>query len=135
MIKIYYALFLICACNSLCAMINDIPIVKLPSQKEIASRLNALKLQDFVTKTKIDHELGDHKENVLSINCAIVCALYKYEDAPSTKQINIILAQQKKPEIIAAILKGHPEAIQYLEEAEKTAIKLMLEARKNKKAT
>jgi hypothetical protein len=138
MIKIYYTLLLLGLGNGLCAMETNAEFdkyVQLPSQKEIASRLNTLKLQDFVTKTKIDYDLGDKKEHPLSIDCAVACALFKYENTPSTKQLNIALAQQKRPEIISAILQDHPKAIQYIKEAEETAAKLMLTAKENKKKT
>lgn len=131
--KIYCALFLFSTYNGLCAMKNDIPVVQLPSQQQIASRLNALKLQDFVTKTGIDYTLGDQKENALSTDCAVACSLYAYTNAPSTKQLNIALAHQKKPEIIAAILKDHPDAIQYIKKAEENAAEKMSELQTNLK--
>jgi hypothetical protein len=133
MIKTTLTLLILGIFNAASAMENaldkkyNIQPVTLPSQKEIARRLNKLDLKDFVEKTRIDHILGDQIEHPFSTDCAVACALFAYEDAPSTKSLNIILAKQKKPEIIVAILQDHPNAIAYIKESSELSTKKMEE--------
>jgi len=115
MTKLSFALLLLSACNGLMSM----DIVKLPSQKEIARRLNGIGLDHFVGKTKIHTTLGD-SEAPLNQVCVTVCvtvdkAIYDYNKNDNEPHLHNLM-NSFKPDIIKIILQDHPTAIDFLKE-------------------
>jgi hypothetical protein len=109
MTKISLTLLLLGACNGLIAM----EAVKLPSQKEISSRISNLGMDHFVEKTKIDKTLGDQERYPTGVSLAVELALYDYNEYLKQPMMANLM-QMRKPEIITAILQDHPEAIESL---------------------
>jgi hypothetical protein len=88
-------------------------IVKLPSQQKIASRLYKIGIGDFVKQTQIDEKLSKKKLTPFQVYMAVEHASYKYQQCLLKPSIAML---DKRAEIITAILKDHPTAINELKE-------------------
>jgi hypothetical protein len=110
MTKTYLSLLLLCSYSTVSPMEN---FVELPSKKEINSRLNSLNLKHFAENTQISEDLAWEKKHPIGVVVAIDSALKSYR--PQNKQL-AIQAKTSRQDIIKAILKNDPEALECLKE-------------------
>jgi hypothetical protein len=116
--KIILSLLLFSACNELCAMQK--PII-LPSRKELTNRLEAIGLEDFNKKTKIDLILGGQTKYPHDV-ADIVNRAFKhylsedrYEGLETINQKDLDqYMQASKKMAIEVILQDHPKALEEL---------------------
>lgn len=113
MTKIAVALVLISTLNGLYAMEN---LVTLPSQQELKKRLTVdVGIPHFVETTYIDRKLGSKKARPLEVTAILDSSLQQYSENVENNLLCQIM-QNKRQDMIAAILQEHPEAIEFLKQ-------------------
>ena len=89
--------------------------IVLPSQQELDSRLRSLDLGHFLEKTAIDATLGGKQKHPMGVFMTVETALLAYNKV-EPDQLIVDQVQMMKPVIIEAILKDHPQAIEFLKQ-------------------
>jgi hypothetical protein len=111
MIRLTITLALMSTSNGFYAMEN---VVTLASQQELKKRLTVdVGVPHFVETTYIDKKLGSTQRYPLEITAILDSSLQQYNDNPENNLLNQTM-RNKREEMIAAILKEHPEAIEFL---------------------
>jgi hypothetical protein len=106
--------YLIAVLALLSGGITQAMFVKLPDAATLKTRFNAMMLDDFIEKTKLDQQLGGIEILPIRVAIAVEKAFSTYR-----KQVNPADAERLQtyyPKIIEALLQDSPAAIQELKE-------------------
>jgi hypothetical protein len=111
MTKIVITLGFMSAFSGLYTMENNIT---LPSQQELKKRLTVdVGIPHFVETTCIDRKLGSTQRSPREIIIILDSSLQQYNDNPENNLLKQT-TQNKRQEMIEAILQEHPQAIEFL---------------------